>query len=127
MASLAALDLPRAAGARETADLCVPPAQAIGRVYLQQAAAILPDRADLRPALDTVTARIREFPGEVFVLEPPRPAPTGSRNSFGVAGWRLSMALDNGESQAHHAGPQMVRAAERGINCQLMNASLRSL
>lgn len=40
----------------------------LGAVYLQQAAAILPERTDLRTALDTLSHRIREYGGEVSLL-----------------------------------------------------------
>src|SRR5215211_3443561 len=39
-----------------------------GAVYLQQAAAILPDRDDLRSALEALSQRIREYGGEVSLL-----------------------------------------------------------
>lgn len=41
----------------------------LGAVYLQQAAAILPERPDLRVALDGLSLRIREYGGEVSLLE----------------------------------------------------------
>ncbi len=41
----------------------------LGAVYLQQAAAILPDRDDLRPALDALADRIRLQEGEVSLLQ----------------------------------------------------------
>jgi hypothetical protein len=47
----------------------------LGAVYLQQAAAILPDRPDLREALEALAARIREFDGEVSLLETTSPSP----------------------------------------------------
>lgn len=40
----------------------------LGAVYLQQAATILPERADLRTALDALGQRIREYGGEVSLL-----------------------------------------------------------
>ena len=40
----------------------------LGAVYLQQAAAILPERADLRAALEALGQRIREHGGEVSLL-----------------------------------------------------------
>ncbi len=46
----------------------------LGAVYLQQAAAILPDRPDLRAALDGLAHRIEEFPGEASLL--PTASPT---------------------------------------------------
>jgi hypothetical protein len=41
----------------------------LGAVYLQQAAAILPDRTDLRAALEALSQRIREYGGDVSLLE----------------------------------------------------------
>ena len=46
----------------------------LGAIYLQQAAAILPDRPELRTALEKVATRVREFPGEVSVLETTSPS-----------------------------------------------------
>lgn len=40
----------------------------LGAVYLQQAAAILPERPELRSALDALGQRIREYGGEVSLL-----------------------------------------------------------
>ena len=40
----------------------------LGAVYLQQAAAIVPDRAALRIALESLSQRIREYGGEVSLL-----------------------------------------------------------
>jgi hypothetical protein len=40
----------------------------LGAVYLQQAAAILPERPELRAALDGLSLRIREYGGEVSLL-----------------------------------------------------------
>ena len=40
----------------------------LGAVYLQQAAAILPERPELRMALDALSQRIREYGGEVSLL-----------------------------------------------------------
>jgi hypothetical protein len=40
----------------------------LGAVYLQQAAAILPDRADLRTALEALSQRVREYGGDVSLL-----------------------------------------------------------
>lgn len=40
----------------------------LGAVYLQQAAAILPDRADLRTALEALSQRIGEYGGDVSLL-----------------------------------------------------------
>lgn len=47
----------------------------LGAVYLQQAAAILPDRPELRAALCALADRIREFQGEVSLLETTSPSP----------------------------------------------------
>lgn len=47
----------------------------LGAVYLQQAAAILPERPELRAALEALAARIREFEGEVSLLETTSPSP----------------------------------------------------
>lgn len=40
----------------------------LGAVYLQQAAAILPDRADLHTALEALGQRIRDYGGDVSLL-----------------------------------------------------------
>ena len=40
----------------------------LGAVYLQQAAAILPERPELRTALDALSQRIQEYSGEVSLL-----------------------------------------------------------
>ena len=40
----------------------------LGAVYLQQAAAVLPERPELRTALDALSRRIREYSGEVSLL-----------------------------------------------------------
>ena len=45
----------------------------LGAVYLQQAVAILPDRLNLRAALDALAERIRQFEGEVSLLETTSP------------------------------------------------------
>jgi len=45
----------------------------LGAVYLQQAAAILPDQGDLRTALDTLAERIHDYTGEVSLLETTSP------------------------------------------------------
>jgi hypothetical protein len=45
----------------------------LGAVYLQQAAAILPDSPGLRQALEALAARIREYEGEVSLLETTSP------------------------------------------------------
>jgi hypothetical protein len=41
----------------------------LGAIYLQQAAAILPNRAEVRAALGELTERIQAFQGEVSLLE----------------------------------------------------------
>ncbi|MFN8525728.1 MAG: Chromate resistance protein ChrB [Chloroflexota bacterium] len=48
----------------------------LGAVYLQQAAAILPDRAELRSGLDALRQRILEFGGDVSLLETRSPDPS---------------------------------------------------
>lgn len=45
----------------------------LGAVYLQRAAAILPDRPDQRRALEALTERIRSDVGEVSLLEATSP------------------------------------------------------
>lgn len=45
----------------------------LGAVYLQQAAAILPERPELRSALDALGQRIREYGGEVSLLSTASP------------------------------------------------------
>ncbi len=47
----------------------------LGAVYLQQAVAILPDLPKLRTRLEALAARIREFPGEVSLLQTTSPTP----------------------------------------------------
>lgn len=46
----------------------------LGAVYLQQAAAVLPDRPELRAALDALATRIQEFTGEASLLETTSPS-----------------------------------------------------
>jgi hypothetical protein len=46
----------------------------LGAVYLQQAAAILPDRPELRAALEALADRIRSQQGEVSLLETTSPS-----------------------------------------------------
>lgn len=46
-----------------------------GAAYLQQAAAILPDRPELRVLLEALARRTREFEGEVSLLETCSPNP----------------------------------------------------
>lgn len=45
----------------------------LGAVYLQQAAAVLPNRPEVRAPLEALAARIREFEGEVSLLETTSP------------------------------------------------------
>ncbi len=45
----------------------------LGAVYLQQAAAVLPDRPELQEALDRLAAQVTEFKGEVSVLQTASP------------------------------------------------------
>ncbi len=47
----------------------------LGAVYLQQAAAVLPDRPELRGELDRLGQRIRSAGGEVSLLETVSPSP----------------------------------------------------
>ena len=47
----------------------------LGAVYLQQAVAILPDLPELHTTLETLAERIREFPGEVSLLQTTSPSP----------------------------------------------------
>src|SRR5919201_3513939 len=47
----------------------------LGAVYLQQAAAILPDRPEVRSALDALVERVRAFEGEASLLETRSPDP----------------------------------------------------
>jgi hypothetical protein len=46
----------------------------LGALYLQQAAAILPDRTDTAANLESLAARIREFGGEVSLLSTTSPS-----------------------------------------------------
>jgi hypothetical protein len=46
----------------------------LGAVYLQQAAAVLPDRAEMRSALEALAERIRSQDGEVSLLETTSPS-----------------------------------------------------
>jgi hypothetical protein len=46
----------------------------LGAIYLQQAAAILPDRPEVHTALEQLAERIRGFGGEVSLLETTSPA-----------------------------------------------------
>ncbi len=48
----------------------------LGAVYLQQAAAVLPDRPELRIGLDRLGQRIRSAGGEASLLETVSPSPT---------------------------------------------------
>jgi hypothetical protein len=47
----------------------------LGAVYLQQAVAILPDLPKLRTTLEVLAERIREFSGEVSLLQTTSPTP----------------------------------------------------
>lgn len=53
--------------------------KSLGAVYLQQAAAILPDRPDLRQALEALADRIHAAEGEVSLLETRSPTPVWER------------------------------------------------
>ena len=52
----------------------------LGAVYLQQAAAILPDRREIRAALEELVDRIQGFQGEVSLLETSSPDPHWEAN-----------------------------------------------
>lgn len=52
----------------------------LGAVYLQQAAAVLPDRPALRAALEALAERIRTQAGEVSLLETTSPSPDWARD-----------------------------------------------
>jgi hypothetical protein len=52
----------------------------LGAVYLQQAAAVLPDRREIRVALEELAERIRSFQGEVSLLETSSPHPHWEEN-----------------------------------------------
>ncbi len=52
----------------------------LGAIYLQQAAAVLPDRPEVRAPLEALAARIREFEGEVSLLETTSPDPAWERD-----------------------------------------------
>jgi hypothetical protein len=47
----------------------------LGAVYLQQAVAILPDLPEVHTTLEALAERIREFPGEVSLLQTTSPSP----------------------------------------------------
>ncbi len=51
----------------------------LGAVYLQQAAAVLPDRPELRESLNRLAAQVGEFQGEVSLLETTSPEPAWER------------------------------------------------
>ena len=52
----------------------------LGAVYLQQAAAVVPNRPDERKQLTDLADRIREFEGEASLLETVSPNPGSSSN-----------------------------------------------
>lgn len=52
----------------------------LGAVYLQQAAAILPDRPELREALDRLAVQVEGFKGEVSLLQTTSPEPDWERH-----------------------------------------------
>lgn len=52
----------------------------LGAVYLQQAAGVLPERPEVRAALEALAGRIREFAGEVSLLETTSPDPVWERD-----------------------------------------------
>lgn len=49
----------------------------LGAVYLQQAAAVLPDLPEARQALEALSGRIAEFGGQAFLLEASAALPPG--------------------------------------------------
>jgi hypothetical protein len=55
----------------------------LGAVYLQQAAAVLPDRPDLREELDRLGQRIRSAGGEASLLETVSPSPAWEEELVG--------------------------------------------
>lgn len=74
----------------------------LGAVYLQQAAAILPDQPELRQALETLAERIRTGEGEVSLLETASPTPA----------WEVDLiARFNALRDAEHA--ELGKAVER--------------
>jgi len=76
----------------------------LGAVYLQQAAAILPDRPELRAALTALTARIREQEGEASL--------GGRRPRARLAGGaRRGHATRGAQSHANRHGPGAVPGA----------------
>ena len=62
----------------------------LGAVYLQQAAAILPERPELRSALEALSQRIREYGGEVSLLSTASPDDGWERELIG----RFNQARD---------------------------------
>lgn len=54
----------------------------LGAAYLQQAAAILPDRPELRAALTTLEGRVGEFGGEASLLETVSPTERWERETI---------------------------------------------
>ncbi len=63
----------------------------LGAIYLQQAAAILPDRPEPRAALWALAQRIREFEGEASLLETRSPDPAWEGGLIG----RFNQARDD--------------------------------
>lgn len=63
----------------------------LGAVYLQQAAAILPDRPPVRVDLEQLAARICAFAGEVSLLETTSPSPAWEQDLIG----RFNQARDD--------------------------------
>ncbi len=63
----------------------------LGAVYLQQAAAILPDCAEVRLDLEQLAARIRTFEGEVSLLKTTSPSPEWQQDLIG----RFNQARDD--------------------------------
>lgn len=62
----------------------------LGAVYLQQAAAVLPDRPELRAGLEQLGLRIRSGGGEASLLETVSPAPEWEADMVG----RFNVARD---------------------------------
>ncbi len=74
----------------------------LGAIYLQQAAAILPDQPALRTALETLAARIRDYSGEVSLLETASPS----------AAWEQQLVLRFNEARNAEYG-EVIENVER--------------
>src|SRR6202521_1534066 len=55
----------------------------LGAIYLQQAAAVLPDRPELHAALEALAARIDEYSGDVSLLTTISPSPAWEQRLVG--------------------------------------------